>query len=118
MPSAILTAWCCLRLARRGSAARVAGAFGSYVSWTTPPGEGAYLVGNIGCGEVADSVVATDFASADADCDNGAGLHGTCGARRDYERATRGLASPIVSSRAPPPACRPGRWRASSPPSQ
>src|SRR5829696_5158270 len=49
MTSAILTAWCNLLSARVGSAARAASAIGSYVSWRTPPGERAYLVGNLGC---------------------------------------------------------------------
>jgi hypothetical protein len=35
------------------------------------------------------AVVATDTASVDADRDNGAGLRGACGARRDDDRATR-----------------------------
>src|SRR5215208_5413952 len=64
MPSAILTARFRLRSARRGSALPAAETFGTYLSWTTPPGEGAYLVGNLGCGEApARSQVACSVAT-------------------------------------------------------
>ena len=47
------------------------------------------------------AVVATDSASANADYDNGAAFHSTCGSRRGDERATRRLVCTLACDARP-----------------